>query len=102
MHFDRLDESYAMVKSNMNFGKVTLAGLTGLCIPVKPVRPVMPILVVNICPLFFGKTCVPKNICLDQNCLRAMNTSAIFCTKGDNNLSAVSCFFFKLMTKQLA
>ena len=51
--------------------------------------------------LFFGKACVPKNTLLDQNCLRAMNTSVIFCAKGDNNLSAVSCFFFKLMTKQL-
>jgi len=51
MHFDRLDESYAMVNSNLNFGKVTLTGLTGLCILVKPVRPVMPILVINICPL---------------------------------------------------
>ena len=47
MHFDRLDESYAMMRSNLNFGKVTLTGLTGLCIPVRPVRPVMPILVVN-------------------------------------------------------
>ena len=80
---------------------------------LRPVRPLertgqtglyrlLPILVVNICPLFFGKACVPKNTLLDQNCLRAMNTSAIFCAKGDNNLSAVSYFFFKLMTKQLA
>ena len=30
MHFDRLDEGYAMVKSNLNFGKVTLTGLTGM------------------------------------------------------------------------
>ena len=37
MHFDRLDESYTMVKSNLNFGKVTLTGLTGLRIPVRPV-----------------------------------------------------------------
>ena len=36
-----------MVKSNLNFGKVTLTGLTGLCIPVRPVRPVMPILIIN-------------------------------------------------------
>ena len=47
MYFDRLDESYSLVKSNLNFGKVTLTGLTGLGIPVRPVRPVMPILVVN-------------------------------------------------------
>ena len=53
-------------------------------------------------PLFFGKVCVPKNTLLDQNCLRAMNTSAIFCAKGDNNLSIISCFSFKLMMKQLA
>ena len=53
-------------------------------------------------PLFFGKACVLKNTLLDQNCQRAMNTSAIFCAKDDNNLSAVFCFFFKLMTKQLA
>jgi len=56
---------------------------------VWPVRPLgrtgqtgryclMPILVINICPLFFGKTCVPNNTLLDQNCLKAMNTSAIF------------------------
>ena len=47
MHFDHLDESYAMVKSNLNFGKIIMTGLTGLCIPVRPGRPVMPILVVN-------------------------------------------------------
>ena len=46
--------------------------------------------------------CVPKNTLLDQNYLRAMNTSAIFCAKGDNNLSAISYFFFELTTKQLA
>ena len=45
MNFYRLDDSYAMVKSNLNFGKVTLTDLTSLCIPV---RPVMPILVVNM------------------------------------------------------
>ena len=56
MHFDHLDESYAMVKSNLNFGKVTLTGLTGLCIPVRPVRPVMPILVINICPPVFWQS----------------------------------------------
>ena len=28
MHFDRLDESYTMVKSNLNFDKVTLTGQT--------------------------------------------------------------------------
>ena len=44
----------------------------------RPVRPpghtgqtglfrLLPILVVNICPLFFGKACVPKNTLLDQN-----------------------------------
>ena len=47
MHFDRLDENYAIVKSNLNFGKVTLTGLTGLCIPVRPVCSIMSILVVN-------------------------------------------------------
>ena len=38
-------------------------------------------------PLFFGKTCVPKNAPLDQNCLRAMitNTSVLFCAKDDKN-----------------
>ena len=30
MHFDRLDEIYAMVKSNLQFEKVVLAGLTSL------------------------------------------------------------------------
>ena len=36
-------------------------------------------------PCFFGKACLPKNILLSQNCLRAMIniTSAIFCAKGD-------------------
>ena len=34
MHFDRLDEIYAMVKSNLYFDKVTLTGQTDLCIPV--------------------------------------------------------------------
>ena len=38
-------------------------------------------------PYFFGKTYVPKNTLLDQNCLKAMinDTSAIFCAKGDKN-----------------
>ena len=54
----------------------------------------LPILVVNICPLFFGKAYLPKNIILSQNCLRTMIniTSAIFCAKGDKQLSAMSCF----------
>ena len=53
----------------------------------------VPILAVNICPLFFGKACLPKNILLSQNCLRAMIniTSTIFCAKGDKQLSAMSC-----------
>ena len=29
MHFNCLDESYAMVKSNLYFDKITLTGLTG-------------------------------------------------------------------------
>jgi len=43
--------------------------------------------------LFFGKACLPKNILLSQNCLRVMINikSAIFCTKGDKELSAMSC-----------
>ena len=54
----------------------------------------MPILAVNICPsVFFCKVCLPKNILLSQNCLRTMIniTSAIFCAKGDKQLSAISC-----------
>ena len=47
MHFDPLDESYAMVNSNMHFDEVTFIGMTGLCIRVRPVRPVMPILIIN-------------------------------------------------------
>ena len=30
MHFDRLDESYAMVKSNVHFDKTTLTGTHSL------------------------------------------------------------------------
>ena len=30
MHFDRLDEIYAMVQSNWHFDKLTQIGLTGL------------------------------------------------------------------------
>ena len=47
----------------------------------------LPILVINICPLFFGKAYVPKNTLLDQNCLKTMinDTSAIFCAKGNKN-----------------
>ena len=87
MHFDCLDKSYAMVKSNLHFDKVTLTGLTGLCIPVRPVCTIVPILVVKICPLFFGKACMPKNTLLDQKCLRAMinNTSAIFVLRAIKN-----------------
>ena len=73
--------------------------------PVRPVGPcrtghsastgqtarsdrLVPILAVNICPpCFFGKACLPKNILLSQNCLRAMinTTSAIFVLKAINN-----------------
>ena len=79
-------------------------------LPVRPVGPcrtghsastgqtarsdrLVPILAVNICPMFFGKACLPKNILLSQNCLRSMinTTSAIFCTKGDKQLSAMFC-----------
>jgi hypothetical protein len=44
-------------------------------------------------PSFFCKACLPKNILLSQNCLRAMinTTSAIFFTKGDKQLSAMFC-----------
>ena len=44
-------------------------------------------------PCFFGKACLPKNILLSQNCLRAMinTTSAIFCTKVDKQLLAIFC-----------
>ena len=54
----------------------------------------VPILAVDICPpCFFGKACLPKNILLSQNCLRAIinTTSAIFCTKGDKQLSDMFC-----------
>ena len=83
MHFDRLDESYAMVKSNLNFGKVTLTGLTGLCILVRPQS--CQFWSSTYAPLFFGKACVPKNTLLDQNCLKSIinDTSAIFCAKDD-------------------
>ena len=68
MHFDRLDKSYTMVKSNLNFDKVTLTGLTDLCIPVRPVRPVVPILIVNTnyillnCFLFVEGGMVPASL----------------------------------------
>ena len=42
-------------------------------------------------PLFFGDASMLKNKPLDQNCLRAMNTSAISCAKGDKKLSALTC-----------
>jgi len=44
-------------------------------------------------PLFFGKACLPKNILLNQNCLKTMinNISAIICAKGDKQLSAITC-----------
>ena len=87
MHFDSLDKIYAMMKSNFYFDKVILTGPIGLCIPVRPVCTAVPILVVNICPLFFGKACMPKNTLLDQKCLRAMinNTSAIFVLRAIKN-----------------
>ena len=81
MHFDHLDESYAMVKSNLHFDEVTLTGLTGLCIPVRPISTTMPILIINICPpIFFDKVCMRKNNLWDQNCLRMMTnkSSAIY------------------------
>jgi len=53
MNFDRLDESYAMVRSNLHFDKFTLTGLTGLCIPVRPVCTAVPILIVNT--MYSGK-----------------------------------------------
>ena len=72
MHFDRLDESYAMVKFNLHFDKVTLIGQTGLCIPVWPVCTVYQFRSSTYAPLFFGDACIPKNKNLDQNCLRTM------------------------------
>ena len=44
-------------------------------------------------PYFLVKLACQKNILLNQNCLRAMIniTSAIFCAKGDKQLSAMSC-----------
>ena len=76
MHFDRLDKSYTMEKSNLNFDKVTLTGLTDLCIPVRPVRPVVPILIVNtnyiLCNCFLfveggHGPCQPPSVCSRKN-----------------------------------
>ena len=72
MHFDHLDESYAIVKSNLHFDKVTLTVQTGLCIPVWPVCTVYQFRSSTYAPLFFGDACITKNKHLDQNCLRMM------------------------------
>ena len=37
MNFDHLNERYTIVKLNLHFDKVTLIGLTELCIPVRMV-----------------------------------------------------------------
>ena len=80
MHFDHLDEIYAMVKSFLSFEQLDKTGLTGFWDRSDHSCTAVPILVVNICPLFFGKACMPKNTHLDQNGLRAMmnKTSAIY------------------------
>ena len=56
----------------------------------RPVRPLGQTDQIGWCQL---KVCLPKNILLSQNCLRAIinTTSAIFCTKGDKQLSAMFC-----------
>ena len=72
MHFDRLDDCYAMVKSNLHFDKVTLTGQTGLCIPVWPVCTISQFRSSTYASLFFGDACIPKNKHLDQNCLKTM------------------------------
>ena len=72
MHFDHLDQRYAMMKSNLHFDKVILTGQTSLCIPVWPVYTVCQFWSSTYAPLFFGDACIPKNKHLDQNCLRTM------------------------------
>ena len=56
MHFDRLDEIYAVAQSNLQFDKLVYTGLTGSCersdrsVQIAPKTLVVPILGVNICP----------------------------------------------------
>jgi len=56
MHFDRLDEIYAMVQSNLQFDKLVYTGLTGLkersdrSPQIVQKTLTVPILGVNICP----------------------------------------------------
>jgi hypothetical protein len=60
MNLDLLNESYPMIKSKLPFEDFDKDGLTGYAIPVKPACRELPILGVNICPLFYGKACMPE------------------------------------------
>ena len=79
-------------------GPVTPVGPCRTATVPRPVRPLgqtgwCQFWLSTYAPLFFSKACLPKNILLSQNCLRAMinTTSTIFCTKGDKQLSAMFC-----------
>jgi len=50
MHFDHLDEIYAMVKSILSFEQLDKTGLTGFWDRSDRSCTAVPILVVNICP----------------------------------------------------
>jgi len=62
----------------------------------------MLILVVNICPPVLWQNLRAKEHSSGPKLSKGDEYIGHFFSKGDNNLSAVSCFFFKLMTKQLA
>ena len=68
MYFDRLNEIYVMVQSNFQFDKLVKTSLTGSyersdrSVQIAQKTLVVPILGVNICPLFFSKACVLRNI----------------------------------------
>ena len=92
MHLNRLSEIYVMVKSILSFEQLDKTGLTDFRDKSDRSCTAVPILVVNICPLFFGKACVPKNTPLDQNYLRAMM----------NKISAIYFFSILIMHANIA
>jgi hypothetical protein len=82
MDFDRLDESYAMVKSNLHFDNVILIGLPRLS--SKP--ELCQFQLSTYAPLFLDKACVSRNISQNQNCIEAMrNTCSHSCLVPNEN-----------------
>jgi hypothetical protein len=87
MDLDLLNENYATVVSKLPFEKLYQAGLTGLSCRSNRILPDLPNSGVNICSLFLGKACVPRNIYsepkLHRNNVKNKNSKQVLLFKHD-------------------